>query len=217
MLYFKNLIPKFCYNILKAWVIERKKKRDYNYLISHGVETEYGFVTLYGLPIINKAPDSHIIIGKDVTLVSDSKYNLAGINHPCILSTTRPKSILKIGEGSGLSGVTISCANQIKLKSGVGIGVNVCIYDHDFHGIEPYNRCSSKYVKSSPIIIEEFAWIGANSTILKGVKIGKAAVVGACSVVTSCVPDLSIYAGNPAKYVKDIVVEEEKYEEMFVS
>ncbi len=194
---------------------EKKKRDDYEYLISHGVETEYGYVTLQGLPIISKAPNSHIKIGKGVTLVSDSIYNVAGINHPCILSTTRTGATLTIEDGSGLSGATISCAKSVTLEKRVGIGANVCIYDHDFHGIEPYNRCCQEFVKSSPIVIKENAWIGANSTILKGTTIGRAAVVGACSVVTSDVPELCVYAGNPSKFVKKIDVDRDKYNEMF--
>ena len=217
------MISKIKYNIKKIFVkmhlypsetffAERKKKRDYDYLVAHGVETEYGYVSLQGLPIINKAPNSRIIIGKGVTLVSETKYNLAGINHPCILSTTRPGAIISIGDGSGLSGATISCANKVILTRGAGIGANVTIYDHDFHGIEPYNRCCAETVKFAPIIIQDFAWIGAYSIILKGVNIGRASVVGAGSVVTSDVPELCVHAGNPAKYIKKIEVDSQKYE-----
>lgn len=195
---------------------ERKKRKDYEFLISHGVDTEYGFVTLLGTPIIYKCPNSHIKIGKGVTIVSDSNYNIAGINHPCILSTVRPNATITIEDGCGLSGATISSATQIVLKKGVGIGANVCVYDHDFHGIEPYNRCDPIAIKSAQITIGEFAWIGANSTILKGVNIGRAAVVGACSLVHSDVQELSVVAGNPAKFIKSIEVEVEKYKSMFI-
>ena len=194
---------------------EQKKKRDYEYLISHGIETEYGYVTLLGLPIISKAPNSRIVIGKGVTLVSESKYNTAGINHPCILSTARAGAEIIIDEGSGMSGASINCATKIVIKKGVGIGANACIYDHDFHGLEPYYRCNYELVKSQPIVIGDFAWIGANSMILKGVTIGNAAVIGACSVVTSDIPELSLYAGNPAKFIRKIDVDEKKYNEMF--
>ena len=190
---------------------EMKKKQDYEYLISHGVETEYGYVTLHGFPVISKAPNSHIIIRDGVTLVSDTRYNIAGINHPCILSTTRSGATIIIGEGSGLSGATISSASQITLERGVGIGANVCIYDHDFHGIEPYNRCNYEKVKSSPVIVEKDAWVGANSMILKGVHIGRAAVIGAGSIVTSNIPALTVYAGNPARCIKKIEVDPEIY------
>lgn len=52
--------------------------------------------------------------------------------------------------------------------------------------------------------ISEYAKIGANSTILPGIKIGKHALIGAGSVVTKSVPDYSIMIGNPAQIVGDI-------------
>ena len=56
-------------------------------------------------------------------------------------------------------------------------------------------------VSSLPVIIEDDVWIGFNATILKGVKIGKGAVVGACSVVTKDVEPYTIVVGNPARVV----------------
>jgi len=52
--------------------------------------------------------------------------------------------------------------------------------------------------------IGEFAKIGANTTILPAVKIGKHALIGAGSVITKDVPDYSIAVGNPAKIIGDI-------------
>ncbi len=56
-------------------------------------------------------------------------------------------------------------------------------------------------VPTQPIVIEDDVWIGFNATILKGVKIGKGAVVGACSVVTKDVEPYTIVVGNPARVV----------------
>ena len=52
------------------------------------------------------------------------------------------------------------------------------------------------------IIVEDDVWIGINSIILSGVKIGRGAIIGAGSVVTKDVPDYAIVAGNPARVVK---------------
>jgi len=51
----------------------------------------------------------------------------------------------------------------------------------------------------SPIIIESDAFLGARSFVLPGVTVGKAAIVGACSVVTRSVSPSSTVAGNPAR------------------
>ncbi len=51
------------------------------------------------------------------------------------------------------------------------------------------------------VVIGEDVWLGANSTILAGVNIGRGAIVGAGSVVRCDVPPYAIVAGNPAKVV----------------
>jgi acetyltransferase-like isoleucine patch superfamily enzyme len=57
-------------------------------------------------------------------------------------------------------------------------------------------------IVSKPIIIKENAWIGFNAIIMKGITIGRGAIVGAGSVVAQDVPDFAVVAGNPAKIVK---------------
>jgi maltose O-acetyltransferase len=55
--------------------------------------------------------------------------------------------------------------------------------------------------ESATTVIEDDAWIGFNSTILKGVRVGTGAIIGAGSVVTRDVPPFSIVVGNPAGIV----------------
>ena len=50
-----------------------------------------------------------------------------------------------------------------------------------------------------PVIIDDYAMIGINSTLLPGVRIGKCAFVSAGSVVTHNVQDYTLVHGNPAK------------------
>lgn len=52
------------------------------------------------------------------------------------------------------------------------------------------------------IILEGDNWIGANAIILKGVKIGKGAIVAAGAIVTKDVPEFAIVGGNPARVIK---------------
>jgi acetyltransferase-like isoleucine patch superfamily enzyme len=52
------------------------------------------------------------------------------------------------------------------------------------------------------IVIEDDVWIGANSTVLDGCRIGRGAVVAAGSVVTRDVPELAIVAGAPARVIR---------------
>lgn len=54
----------------------------------------------------------------------------------------------------------------------------------------------------APVTIGSDVWIGAHSSILKGVTIGDGAIVGAGSVVTKDVPPYTIVAGSPAAIIK---------------
>lgn len=54
-----------------------------------------------------------------------------------------------------------------------------------------------------PVIVEDDVWVGCGAIILKGVTIGRGAIVGAGSVVTSSVSPYSIVAGNPARILKN--------------
>ena len=65
------------------------------------------------------------------------------------------------------------------------------------------------------IIVEEGAWVGANVTLLRGAKIGRGAVVGACSLVNKEIPPYAVAVGMPAKiiattYTLDQVIDHEK-------
>ncbi|PHK28358.1 transferase, partial [Nostoc linckia z16] len=110
----------------------------------------------------------------------------------------------------GISQTAIVCHKQIIIEDNVKIGGGTCIYDTDFHSIDPNVRKNPKMDRAqkanAAVVIKANAFIGANSTILKGVTIGENSVIGACSLVTKSVPDNEIWAGNPAKFVKAVHV-----------
>ena len=54
------------------------------------------------------------------------------------------------------------------------------------------------------VLIKKGCWIGRNVCILPGVTIGKGSVVGSNSVVTKDVGDFMVFAGNPAKFIKNV-------------
>lgn len=76
--------------------------------------------------------------------------------------------------------------------------VNLITINHD---PDPDNRSATC---GRPIVIEDKVWIGINSTVLPGVRIGYGAIVGANSVVTHDVPPMTVVGGNPAKIIKEI-------------
>jgi len=51
-------------------------------------------------------------------------------------------------------------------------------------------------------IIGDDVWIGSFSIIMAGVTVGNGAIIGAGSIVTKDIPSYSIFAGNPAKFLK---------------
>jgi maltose O-acetyltransferase len=58
------------------------------------------------------------------------------------------------------------------------------------------------------VIINDKAWIGFNAILLKGVVIGEGAVVAAGSVVTKDVEPWTMVAGNPARVIKRLTIDE---------
>lgn len=69
------------------------------------------------------------------------------------------------------------------------------------HPIKPDMR---RYMYTSPVVIGDNCWIGANVTICPGVTIGENTVIGAGSVVTKDIPSNVVAFGNPCRVVKNI-------------
>lgn len=141
---------------------------------------------------------SNIHIDDYVTIIcaSDKKIDLS------TWQTDKLNGELYIGSYVLMSpGINIRCAKKITIGKSTMIASDVSITDSDWHGI--YDR--TDYVASpKEVVIEENVWIGERSLILKGSKIGKNSIIGAGSVVTGEIPPNSVYAGNPAKFIKQL-------------
>ena len=74
------------------------------------------------------------------------------------------------------------------------------------------NYSENSFEEYKKTIVGNDVWIGSNSLIKAGVKIGDGAVVGMGSVVTHDIPPYEIWAGNPAKLIRkrfsDEIIEE---------
>jgi acetyltransferase-like isoleucine patch superfamily enzyme len=91
----------------------------------------------------------------------------------------------------------------VEIGEGTIIGGGCMIIDTDFHPrLDDGSWGSDAKAVSKPIFIGRKCFIGARSIILKGVRIGDGAVVGAGSVVTRDVADGVIVAGNPASIIR---------------
>lgn len=120
---------------------------------------------------------------------------------------------LIIGNNVRLNGPIISATNEIRIGNNCRIAPQVYLMDGDFHAVE--DRLAKG--KSRPIIIEDDAWLATRCMILKGVTIGKGAVVAAGAVVTKDVPPYTMVAGVPARPVKKITQKAAQVQEASLS
>jgi len=104
---------------------------------------------------------------------------------------------IEIGDHTVLAyDVEVNASAPVKIGDHVNIAAGVCVLtaDHDLMG-------GAFAVQRSPVNIESFAWIATRAIILKGVTIGKGAVISAGSVVHQDVKPMAVVAGNPARPV----------------
>jgi len=114
-----------------------------------------------------------------------------------------------VGEGSLVIGdrVRVNAGTFLVSYAGITIG-NDCLIgeyaslrDAD-HGLSADQPIRGQAHRSAPIVIENDVWIGRGAAVLRGVRLGAGAVVGANSVVTHDVPALTIVAGCPARVIR---------------
>ena len=81
-------------------------------------------------------------------------------------------------------------------------GITITALNHNFSDAE--KRIDEQGVSTTPVVLEDDIWIGANAVILPGVTIGQHSVVAAGAIVTKDVPPHSLVAGVPAKVIRQI-------------
>jgi maltose O-acetyltransferase len=166
---------------MKSRFIQNLAARFYNYLERMSIkekDLEYrGLINIHPTARLGYLP--HIVFKGDVSMGAHSYFNSGRI------ASGRGSKVI-IGEW---------CA--------IGHNVNIHAITHDPQhatGLE-----DSRDAKIGDVIIEDHVWIGSNTFILPGVRIGKGSVVAANAVVTKDVPARSIVAGVPAKIIKQYV------------
>ena len=175
------------------------------YLVFYINNIQFTSFTTKGIPYVRITKGAKCLIGNNFKINNTIRSNPIGRNQKCILSVSN-KGTLIIGNNVGMSCSSIVCMNEITIGNNVMFGGGCCIYDSDFHPIDPAKRTSlqNEFTNHNSVLIGDNVFIGAHSTILKGVSIGENSVIGACSVVTKSIPCNEIWAGNPAKYIKSI-------------
>lgn len=110
---------------------------------------------------------------------------------------------LVMGELSAL-GDGVDCYSMGRITIGSKVAVSqrsfLCAGSHDI-------RSLSRPLTTGPIVIEDNAWVAAESFVHPNVHIGEGAVIGASSVVTQDMPAWSVCVGHPCRKIKDRVLD----------
>ena len=144
-----------------------------------------------------------VIIGDCFNVNSGNNHNIIGRQQK---TTFWVEGKLTIGNNVGMSAAALICNHEIEIGNNVTIGGNTVIYDTDFHSLDSGIRANKiedkKNAKWGKVTLKDNVFIGAHTTILKGVTIGKNSIIGACSLITKDIPTNEIWAGNPAQFIK---------------
>lgn len=126
------------------------------------------------------------------------RLNIIGTTVPVELIAA-PGAELLIGDGTFINyGSSIAAQESVSIGRDCAIGQYAIINDNDYHQIDDKRRMPP----SAPVVLEDRVWLGARVTVLKGVRIGHDAVIGAGSVVTRDIPPCSVAVGVPARVVR---------------
>lgn len=151
-----------------------------------------GYVWMRSIDIPRNYSDIQIDIGCSLDL---------GVTLLCSReSGSSPK--IQIGSHTYINRYTfLDAIESLTIGQNCAIGPHCYITDHD-HGLDPNFPPLDQAMVSKPTFIGHQVWLGAHVTVLKGVKIGDYAVVGAGSVVTRDIPARAIAVGVPAQVIK---------------
>jgi len=116
---------------------------------------------------------------------------------------THPDATIIIGDWT-----TIGYNVYIFSKSKISIGKNCliapfCYFVDSDHGTDLGSLIREQSMATAPITVGDDVWLGAGVIVTKGVTIGSGAIVAAGSVVTADIPPNTVFAGSPAKFIRN--------------
>lgn len=154
-----------------------------------------------------KAFGQNVLISRKASFYSPETISLGShvrIDDFCILS-----GHIEVGDFVHVSAYSAIYARElVKIMDYSGISPRVTIFSatDDFGGdflIGPMAPEGTSRLISGPVLLERFVQIGASSVILPNVTINEGSVVGAMSLINKDLEPWGIYAGIPAKYIKE--------------
>lgn len=133
---------------------------------------------------------SAVCSGSHVTASKIDRYSYVG--HDCFVLYASIGSFCSIADNCRLGGASHHMDH-----------VSTSPVFHRGKNVMKKNFSDFDTKKTPSISVGSDVWIGANATVLSGVTIGTGAVIGAGSVVTKDVGPYEIWAGNPARKIRD--------------
>jgi acetyltransferase-like isoleucine patch superfamily enzyme len=176
-----------------------------------------------GLVLVGKGVDirhpNNLYAGKDLVIEDYVELNCLATNKMILgdritigrFAVIRPSNSwggeigegLKVGNNSSIGTFNyIGCSGYIEIGNNVMLGPRVGLFAENHVYDSVYKPIKDQGVVRKTIVIEDDCWIGTNSVVLSGVRIGTGSVVAAGSVVTKDVAPFSVVAGVPAKLIK---------------
>lgn len=113
---------------------------------------------------------------------------------------------IKIGKGCYLGfhvRFDTNYPEKISIGDHVTISHNVSIYTHTATPANSLLGCA--YRKIRPVLVQDGAWLGANSLLLPGAVVAKDCFIGAGAVLAGQTEPRAIYWGNPARKIRDLM------------
>lgn len=175
---------------------------------------------VYSKAAIYKLKKAKSVIESDIKFIGKNYISVGGcvkIGKGFICRTTEDgfsKIIVQkgaefiVGDNSGVTNVSIQCFDSITIGNNVNIGNGTAIFDTNFHSLDWKIRSErNKDIANaitSPVVIEDYVFIGARCIIGKGIRIGEKSIIAAGSVVVKDVPPNQLWGGNPAKFIKNL-------------
>jgi acetyltransferase-like isoleucine patch superfamily enzyme len=106
----------------------------------------------------------------------------------------------------GTRPILIAALSEIRIGSHVMFGPEVVLIGGGHNMTLPGRFMTQVHEKTGNedlgVVIEDDVWVGSSAMILRGVTVGRGAVIAAGSVLTKSAPPYSIVAGNPAQIVR---------------
>jgi acetyltransferase-like isoleucine patch superfamily enzyme len=118
----------------------------------------------------------------------------------------RDRPELRIGSDCHVGyDILLAVNERITIGDHVGISQRVVVRDSDGHPSDVRRRMRGESLAPediAPVTIHNYAWIGRDAHVLKGVTVGVGAIVASGSVVATDVPDGAIAMGVPARIIR---------------